>query len=105
MPESPTRHVGMDVPKDSSAVASVARDHDAQVIDRGTIGTRPADIDQRSRQLPSQGQHLVVVAAAGPCGDWRYRYLRQKGSRPTQSSSLAPVSGWGACGPWPHKAP
>jgi hypothetical protein len=37
--------VGMEVHQESLAVAYVARDHDAPVIDLGTIGTRQADID------------------------------------------------------------
>jgi transposase len=69
----------MDVHKESIAVAYVARDHDAQVIYRGTIGTRQADIDQLIRQLHSKAKHLVFVYEAGPCGYWLYRYLSKKG--------------------------
>ena len=79
MPESTTLYVGMDVHKESIAVAYVARDHDAQVIYRGTIGTRQADIDQLIRQLHSKAKHLVFVYEAGPCGYWLYRYLSKKG--------------------------
>jgi transposase len=76
---SRTLCIGMDVHKDSIAVASVAHDHGAEVTYRGTIGTRHADIDQRVRKLQSQATHLVFVYAAGPCGSWLYRYLRKKG--------------------------
>jgi transposase len=69
----------MDVHKESIAVAYVARDHDAQVIYLGTIGTRQADIDQLIRQLHSKAKHLVFVYEAGPCGYWLYRYLSKKG--------------------------
>jgi transposase len=79
MPESTTRSVGMDVHKASIAVASVARDRDAHVIDRGTIGTRQAAIDHRIRQRHAKATPLVVVYEAGPGGDWRYRYRRKKG--------------------------
>jgi transposase len=79
MPESTMLYVGMDVHKESSAVAYVARDHDAQVIYLGTIGTRQADIDQLIRQLHSKAKHLVFVYEAGPCGYWLYRYLSKKG--------------------------
>jgi transposase len=79
MPESTTLYVGMDVHKASIAVAYVARDHDAQVMYLGTIGTRQADIDQLIRQLHSKAKHLVFVYEAGPCGYWLYRYLSKKG--------------------------
>jgi transposase len=79
MSESTTLYVGMDVHKESIAVAYVARDHDAQVMYLGTIGTRQADIDQLIRQLHSKAKHLVFVYEAGPCGYWLYRYLSKKG--------------------------
>jgi transposase len=79
MPESTTLYVGMAVHKESIAVAYVASDHDAQVIDLGSIGTRPADSDHLIRQLHSKAKHLVVVYEAGPCGYWLYRYRRKKG--------------------------
>jgi hypothetical protein len=44
-----TLYVGLDVHTDAIAVAYVAKDHDAEVIDLGTIGTRQADIDQLVR--------------------------------------------------------
>jgi transposase len=79
MPESTTLDVGMDVHKDSMAVAYVASDHDAQVMYLGSIGARQADSDQLIRQLHSKATHLVFVYEAGPCGDWLSRDLRNKG--------------------------
>jgi transposase len=79
MPESTTLYIGMDVHKDSMAVTDVARDHDAQVSYRGTIGTRQADIGQCIRQRHSKATHRVVVYEAGPGGSWLYRHLSQKG--------------------------
>ncbi|MGH8071940.1 MAG: IS110 family transposase [Candidatus Entotheonellia bacterium] len=79
MNQSSTLYIGLDVHKDSIAVAYVAKDHDAEVIDLGTIGTRQADIDQLIRKRPSKAQHLVVVDEAGPCGDWLYRYRTKRG--------------------------
>jgi transposase len=79
MPHSSTLYVGLDVHKDSIAVASVAKDHDAEVIYLGTIGTRPCDIDQLVRKLPSKAQHLVFIYEAGPCGYWLYRDLTKQG--------------------------
>jgi len=69
----------MAVHKDAIAVADVAQAHGAAVISLGTIGTRQADIDHRTRKLPSKAQHLVFVYEAGPCGYWLYRDLSNKG--------------------------
>jgi transposase len=79
MSHSNTLYVGLDVHKDSIAVAYVAKEHDADVLDLGTIGTRQADIDQLMRKMPSKANHLVFVDEAGACGSWLYRYLTQKG--------------------------
>jgi transposase len=81
MHHSRTLYGGLDVHKDSIAVADVARDHTAEVSYLGTIGTRHVDIDQRVRQLTSRAKQLVLVSEAGPCGYWLYRYLTKKGHR------------------------
>jgi transposase len=79
MSQSSTLYVGLDVHKESIAVAYVGKDHDAEVIYLGAIGTRQCDIDQLVRKLQSKAQRLVFVYEAGPCGDWLYRYLTKKG--------------------------
>jgi transposase len=79
MSHSSTLYVGLDVHKESMAVAYVAKEHDAEVIYLGTIGTRHADIDQLVRKLQAKAKHLVFVYEAGPCGYWLYRYLTKKG--------------------------
>jgi transposase len=79
MPHSSTLYVGLDVHKDSIAVAYVAKDHDAEVIYLGTIGTRQVDIDQRVRQRHSKAKHLVFVYEAGPGGYWLSRDLTKQG--------------------------
>jgi len=61
------------------AVADVAKEHDAEVIYLGTIGTRHADMDQLVRTLQAKAKHLVFVYEAGPCGSWLSRYLTNKG--------------------------
>ena len=43
MHQSRTLYVGRDVHKESIAVASVAKDHGAEVISLGTFGTRQCD--------------------------------------------------------------
>jgi transposase len=45
----------------------------------GPLGTRQGAIDQRIRRMPSRATPLLCVYEAGPCGDWRYRYLTTKG--------------------------
>jgi transposase len=79
MLQSRTLYIGMDVHKDSIAVASVTQEHHAEVISLGPIGTRQCDIDQRIRNMQSKSKHLVFVYEAGPCGYWLYRYLTHKG--------------------------
>jgi transposase len=79
MSQSSTLYIGMDVHKDSIAVAYVAQEHGAEVTYLGTIGTRQCDIDHLIRKMPSKATHLIFVYEAGPCGYWLYRYLTQKG--------------------------
>ena len=79
MSQSSTLYVGMDVHKESIAVAYVAQAHGAEVISLGTIGTRQCAIDKLIRQLRSKSKQLVFVYEAGPCGSWLYRYLMKQG--------------------------
>src|SRR5713101_3944671 len=78
MAQSTTLFVGMDVHKDTIAVAYVAQDHGAEVTYLGTIGTRQCDLDQLIRKRQSKAQHLIFIYEAGPCGYWLYRSLQQK---------------------------
>jgi transposase len=70
MHQSNTLYVGMDVHKESIAVASVAHEYGAEVVSLGTIGTRQCDLDGLIRKLHSKSKHLVFVYEAGPCGSW-----------------------------------
>jgi transposase len=79
MPQSSLRSGGVEVHQASIAVAYVAQDHGAAVVSRGTIGTRPCDLDQVMRPLPSQATPLVLVSEAGPCGYGLYGYLTKRG--------------------------
>src|SRR5215510_15332695 len=79
MNQSRTLYIGMDVHKDTIAVAYVAKALDAEVVFLGTIGTRHCDIDQLIRKMPSKATYLLFVYEAGPCGYWLYRYLTKKG--------------------------
>jgi transposase len=79
MSQSSTLFIGMDVHKDSIAVAYVAQAHGAEVMYLGAIGTRQGDIDHLIRKRQSKAQHLIFVYEAGPCGYWLYRHLTKKG--------------------------
>jgi transposase len=79
MRQSSTLYLGLDVHKDSIAVAYVAQEHGAEVLSLGAIGTRQGDIDQLIRKMPSKAPHLIFVDEAGPCGSWLYRYCTQTG--------------------------
>jgi transposase len=79
MSQSSTLDIGMDVHKDSIAVAYAAQEHHAEVVSLGNIGTRQCDIDPLIRKMQSKSKHLLFVYEAGPCGYWLYRYLTQKG--------------------------
>jgi transposase len=79
MHQSSTLDIGLDVHKDSMAVAYGANDHDAEVVDLGTIGTRHGDLDKRIRHMPSKATPLVFVYEAGPCGYGLERDLTKNG--------------------------
>jgi transposase len=79
MPQSRTLYIGLDVHKESIAVAHVAKEDHAEGVSLGTIGTPQCASDPLIRKMQAKSKHLVFVSAAGPCGSWRYRYLTQKG--------------------------
>jgi transposase len=68
-----TIYVGLDVHKESIAVAYVSEERGAEVVFLGTIGTRQCDIDTLVRKLQSKAPHLLFVYEAGPCGYGLYR--------------------------------
>jgi transposase len=78
MAQASTLFVGLDVHKESIAVAYVAEEREAEVVFLGTIGTRQGDIDKLIRKLQAKGKPLHLVYEAGPCGYWLYRYLTKK---------------------------
>src|SRR2546426_267218 len=78
MAQASTLFVGLDVHKETIAVAYAADDREAEVVAFGTIGTRPCDIDKLIRKLQAKGKSLHFVYEAGPCGYWLYRYLTKQ---------------------------
>lgn len=81
MAHTSTLFVGLDVHKETIAVAYVGEEREAEVVSLGTIGTRQGDIDKLIRKLHSKGKTLHFVYEAGPCGYWLYRYLTKKDLR------------------------
>ena len=79
MAQSSTLYIGLDVHKESIAIAYAAKDYGADVVSLGSIGTRQCDSDKLVRPLQSKAKRLVFVYEAGPCGYWLYRYLPKKG--------------------------
>ena len=63
-----TLFVGLDVHKETIAVAYVAAEREAEVVFLGTIGTRQGDIDKLLRKLQAKGKTVHLVYEAGPCG-------------------------------------
>ena len=60
MSQSRTLCVGMDVHKETIAVAYVSEEREAEVVFLGTIGTRQCDIDKLIRKLQAQGQDAAL---------------------------------------------
>jgi len=79
MPEPRTLFVGLDVHKDSIAVAHAAAERDDPPLFVGPIGPRQADLDQLIRRLQSKASRLVFAYEAGPCGYGLHRHLTGKG--------------------------
>jgi transposase len=74
-----TLYVGLDVHKDSIAVAYAPEETGVEPTYLGPIGTRTCDIDKMVRQLHSKAATLRFVYEAGPCGYWLHRDLQRRG--------------------------
>ncbi|MBM3508430.1 MAG: IS110 family transposase [Alphaproteobacteria bacterium] len=79
MAQSTPLFVGLDVHKDSIAVAHAAGGSAEPPVFVGAIGPRQADIDQLLRRLQGKTSALTFAYEAGPCGYGLHRYLTGKG--------------------------
>jgi transposase len=79
MAQSTPLFVGLDVHKDSIAVAYATGGSTAPPVFVGAIGSRQADLDHLLRRLHGKAAALTVADEAGPSGYGLYRYLTAKG--------------------------
>jgi len=77
MAQSPPLFVGLDVHKDSIAVAHAQGQSADPPVFVGAIGTRQADLDKLIRRLQAKTPTLVFADEAGPCG-----YTLSRSDRP-----------------------
>ena len=79
MAQSRTRCLGMEVPKESIAVASVAQAPGAAVTSLGPIGLRQGALAPLLRHRPAQATHVLLLSDAGPWGSWLSRSCTPQG--------------------------
>ena len=79
MAQSTPLFVGLDVHKDSIAVAHAQGQSADPPVYLGAIGTRQADLDKLIRKLRGKSPALVFAYEAGPCGYGLYRDLTGQG--------------------------
>ena len=79
MSKSTPLFVGLDVHKDSIAVAHAQGQSADPPVFLGAIGTRQADLDKLIRRLQAKTSTLVCAYEAGPCGYRLYRDLTGQG--------------------------
>jgi transposase len=71
-------YVGLDVHKNSIAIAFADEGRDGEIRSYGNIGGDLSSLDTVVRKLVSRGSEPRFVYEAGPCGYEIYRHLRRK---------------------------
>ena len=79
MAQSTPLYVGLDVHKDSIAVAQAQGQSAEPPVFVGAIGSRQADLDKLVRRLQAKTSELVFAYEAGPCGYGLHRHLTGQG--------------------------
>jgi transposase len=79
MGQSTPLYVGLDVHKDTIAVAHAQGQSADPPVFVGEIGPRQADLDKLIRRLEAKTPALVFAYEAGPCGYGLYRDLTSRG--------------------------
>jgi transposase len=72
-------YVGLDVHKDSTAVAIAEAGRDGEVRFWGNIESNPASLDRLITRLRRRHSRIFTCYEAGPCGYWIYRWCVQRG--------------------------
>ena len=85
MSQSTPLFVGLDVHKDSIAVAHAQGQSTEPPVFVRAIGTRQADLDTLIRRLQAKTSTLVFAYEAGPCGYRLYRDLTGQASTAASS--------------------
>src|SRR5205814_10381816 len=89
MAQSTALFVGLDVHKDSIAVAHAQGQIADPPVYVGAIGTRSADLSKLIRRRQAKTPTLVFTYEAGPCGYGLYRDLTDQGIRLPGSGPVA----------------
>ena len=79
MAQSTPLYIGLDVHKDSIAVAHAQGQSADPPVFVGTLGSRQADLDKLIRRLEAKSPDLVFAYEAGPSGYVLHRDLTSKG--------------------------